>query len=81
MTLDEFERGYAERSGMSPENLRALGMGGTPCDCGESICRGWQMVWRPCGFCGHRQSSHIDRGRCLGDHTDCACRAYIPADR
>jgi hypothetical protein len=44
MTLEEFERGYAERSKMTVERLHALGLHGVPCDCGEGECEGWQMT-------------------------------------
>ncbi len=45
-----FERQYAERSGVTVEQLRALGRIVIPCDCGEDICQGWACVtkeaWR-----------------------------------
>lgn len=44
MTREEFEQGYAERSGVSVEWLREHGREARPCDCGEDICEGWQMV-------------------------------------
>lgn len=43
MTKDEFEKGYAERSGVTVDWLHDHGQFGAPCDCGESGCRGWQM--------------------------------------
>lgn len=43
-TLAEFEKGYAERSGVTVEWLHKHGQHGAPCDCGEEGCRGWQMV-------------------------------------
>ena len=44
MTKEEFERGYAERGGISLEQLHAWGRGAVPCDCGAPECAGWQMV-------------------------------------
>lgn len=44
MTRDEFEAGYAARSGISLETLHALGMHGERCGCGEDGCPGWQML-------------------------------------
>lgn len=44
MTAEEFERAYAERSGMTVERLRELGQTVRPCDCGWDGCEGWQMV-------------------------------------
>lgn len=44
MTLEEFEQQYAERSGMAVERLHDLGLFGTPCDCEEPGCQGWQMT-------------------------------------
>lgn len=44
MTADEFERAYAERSGTTVEQLRALGRIVAPCDCGEDMCEGWQST-------------------------------------
>jgi len=43
MTAEEFERAYAERSGITVERLRELGRIVAPCDCGEEGCEGWQM--------------------------------------
>lgn len=44
MTADEFERAYAERSGITVEQLRAAGRVVAPCRCGEDICEGWQSI-------------------------------------
>lgn len=41
---EEFERRYAERSGMTVEELRDLGRVVRPCSCGEEGCGGWQSV-------------------------------------
>jgi hypothetical protein len=41
-----FERAYAERSGVSVEELRALGRVIVPCACGDALCEGWQSVNR-----------------------------------
>ena len=44
MTKDEFEEGYAKRSGVTIETLHGMGLFAAPCDCGEEECRGWQMA-------------------------------------
>lgn len=44
MTKEEFEQGYAERSGVTVEWLHLYGQYAIPCDCEEENCRGWQMV-------------------------------------
>jgi len=44
MTLDEFEFMYAEKSGYPLETLKALGMHGVPCSCGEDGCMGYVMA-------------------------------------
>jgi hypothetical protein len=44
MTSEEFERGYAERSGMTVEALRAAGRVVRRCDCGDALCLGWVSV-------------------------------------
>lgn len=44
MTKEEFEKGYAERSGITVEKLKEFGQEGRACDCDEEICKGWQMV-------------------------------------
>lgn len=41
---DDFEREYAERSGITVERLRALGRIVRPCHCGDALCEGWQSV-------------------------------------
>jgi hypothetical protein len=43
MTAEDFERGYAERSGISLEELRRYRKP-VPCNCGEAICEGWAML-------------------------------------
>lgn len=43
MTKDQFERGYAERSGMAVEELRKH-MVAKRCACGDPSCRGWRMA-------------------------------------
>jgi hypothetical protein len=43
MTREEFEQQYAERSGITVEELRIYRTV-LPCDCGEEGCEGWQMV-------------------------------------
>ena len=44
MTKDEFEAGYAERSGIMLERLHELGQRGVPCQCDYADCKGWQMT-------------------------------------
>lgn len=41
---EEFERGYAERSGVTIEWLREQGRIVTTCDCGDDGCEGWQST-------------------------------------
>jgi len=43
MTKDEFEKGYAKRSGVTVKWLHDHNQLGVPCDCGEDGCAGWQM--------------------------------------
>lgn len=45
MILDEFEAEYAKHCGMTVEQLRALGLRATPCDCGERYCDGYRMSY------------------------------------
>ncbi|HKZ77718.1 MAG TPA: hypothetical protein VJ124_05290 [Pyrinomonadaceae bacterium] len=44
MTRKEFEQGYAERSGVTVEWLHEQNQHAIPCDCGDDLCKGWQMV-------------------------------------
>lgn len=44
MTLEEFEQQYAERSGMTVEQLYTHGLLPVPCDCEEPGCNGWRMT-------------------------------------
>lgn len=44
MDKAEFERGYAERSGMTVDELHDLGLRAEPCDCGEDCCGGWKVT-------------------------------------
>jgi len=44
MTRDEFEAGYAARSGITIEQLRAVGRVVRPCTCDDEHCEGWQSV-------------------------------------
>lgn len=44
ITRDEFERAYAERSGMTVEQLRELGRVVVRCWCHEPECDGWASV-------------------------------------
>lgn len=48
MTRDEFERGYAELSGVTVKWLHQNGLRAVPWDCGKDGCsRGWQMMHLP----------------------------------
>lgn len=44
MNQEEFEKRYAERSGLTVKELRDLGITIEPCDCGDEICLGWRAV-------------------------------------
>jgi hypothetical protein len=44
ITAEEFERQYAERSGITVEQLRELGRIVAPCHCGDKECEGWQST-------------------------------------
>ena len=44
MTAEEFERKYAERTGITVEQLRKLGRIVAPCDCDYEFCEGWQST-------------------------------------
>ena len=44
MTREDFENGYAERSGVTVEWLHEQNQYAIPCDCGDDLCQGWQMV-------------------------------------
>ena len=52
MTAEEFERDYAERSGVTVEWLREHRTV-RPCDCDYEKCEGWQMV-------SHEAATEID---------------------
>lgn len=42
--IDAFERRYAERSDVTVEMLHRHGVFGAPCNCGEEVCEGFQMM-------------------------------------
>ena len=44
MTKDEFEKRYAENSGVSVSQLREMGLIAVPCDCSYEGCHGWKMI-------------------------------------
>lgn len=46
ITAEEFERQYAERSGVTVERLRELGRVVRPCHCDAEGCEGWQSINR-----------------------------------
>jgi hypothetical protein len=43
---DTFEREYAERSGMTIDELHAWGRFTEECSCGEDGCEGWAMGYQ-----------------------------------
>ena len=50
-TKEKFFRTYAERSGLTVEELKKLGGVAEKCDCGIEGCHGWQMITEH----GHRR--------------------------
>ncbi len=44
ITAKQFEHGYAERSGITVEELRRYGRVVRPCDCDYEECEGWQST-------------------------------------
>ena len=44
LSKEDFERKYAEKSGVTVEYLRVHRQVAIPCDCEDPICSGWQMV-------------------------------------
>lgn len=46
ITSTEFERQYADRSGITVEKLRSLGRVVVVCHCEETECEGWASVSR-----------------------------------
>jgi hypothetical protein len=44
MTREEFARTYADRSGLTVEQLREWGREPRPCHCDGIECEGWQMA-------------------------------------
>ena len=44
MKREDFESGYAKRSGTTVEWLQKHGREARPCDCGWEECEGWQMA-------------------------------------
>ena len=53
ISAEEFEREYAERSGVTVEWLREHGRVVRPCDCGEDGCEGWKSVSAQAAECEH----------------------------
>ena len=45
MTKIEFEKRYAERSGLTVAELQELGVTIELCNCDDEICQGWQAVY------------------------------------
>ena len=43
MTKEEFERQYAEKSGLKVEQLQEYGLVAVSCDCEYENCKGWSM--------------------------------------
>lgn len=58
MTAEEFERAYAERSGLTIDRLRQYRTP-RPCDCEYEGCEGWQMV-------SHLEAACIDAAKLAG---------------
>ena len=44
LTAEEFERQYAERTGVTVEQLREMGRIVAPCYCDYEGCEGWQST-------------------------------------
>ena len=44
MTAEQFERWYVDNCGVAVEELRGWNRVVRPCDCGDDICEGWQMI-------------------------------------
>jgi hypothetical protein len=44
MTKEEFEKQYAEKSGLTIDQLHWFGLHAETCDCGDERCNGWIMV-------------------------------------
>jgi len=44
MTRDEFEKQYADKSGVTIEWLHEQGQFASPCYCGEEGCDGWKII-------------------------------------
>ena len=47
ISMDEFERDYAERSELTVADLRYKGLHPEPCYCGVLDCKGWKMSSKP----------------------------------
>lgn len=43
-SAEEFARRYAQRSGLTVEELHQLGYRVAVCTCGADNCKGWQML-------------------------------------
>ena len=43
ITKEEFEAGYAAKSGLTIDELHQAELIAEPCDCGDPICKGWCM--------------------------------------
>ena len=46
ITYKQFEEDYAKCSCITVKELRELGRFVKSCDCGEAVCKGWQMAYR-----------------------------------
>lgn len=60
MSAEEFERGYAERSGLTVAEYRKR-YRVVPCDCDYEECQGWgsfTLTIEICGECGEYQWDH-----------------------
>lgn len=59
MTAEEFERGYADRSGLTLERLRQYRTV-RPCACGWEGCPGWQSI-------SHQRAAEYDANKAAGE--------------
>jgi hypothetical protein len=44
ITREVFEREWQENSGLTDEQMQAIGVCASRCCCGEDGCRGWAML-------------------------------------
>ncbi len=66
----DFYSAYAKQSGISVEQLAALGKRAYRCDCGDAICDGWQML--------SKREVEFDRARGISLYVDPDDQGYAP---